>query len=135
MQEAVWRHKQPSPQIRELRPGEIAYGISASRGTANGKVRVVRTLADAERLRDGGYIVVIGEHKKDVWDDVITRFDNVVGVISETGSENSHPAIVCREFRRPCIMGVMGIMDLVKDDQILSMEVNSEGNSIKRVEG
>ena len=135
MKEVVWRHKQTVAPIRELRPGEIAYGISASRGKAIGKVRIVKTQTDTEKIRNGKYIVVIGEYNKQLWDDVITRFDNVLGVISETGSENSHPAIVCREFRKPCIMSVVGITELVKDDQELTMEVDPEENSIRRAEG
>ena len=135
MQEAVWRSKQPIVQARELRPNEIGYGISASQGKASGKVVVVKTIEDANKISEGPCIVAIFEYQKPVWDEIIARIENVVGIISGTGSPNSHPAIVCRELKKPCIVSAKETVDKLKDDETVKMIVGDQidENTVLRV--
>lgn len=126
MQEAVWRGKQPIIQARELRPNEIGYAISASQGEVSGRVVVVRTIEDANKISEGPCIVAIFEYQKPVWDEIIARIENVVGVISGTGSPNSHPAIVCRELKKPCIVGAKETVDKLKDNMTIKMIVGDQ---------
>jgi phosphohistidine swiveling domain-containing protein len=127
--EAVWRHTQLEITPRELRPNEIGYGISASIGRATGRIVVVRSPEDASKISEGKCIVVVPEYTKPVWDEITARIENVIGLISETGSPNSHPAIVCRELKKPCIVSAKELISRLKDGEVVTMEVEAESDS------
>jgi phosphohistidine swiveling domain-containing protein len=134
MEENVWRGKQLEITPRELRPKEIGYGISASSGTATGRVVVVRNPEDANKITEGKCIVAVPEYTKPVWDEIAARMDNVLGLISGTGSPNMHPAIVCRELKKPCIVSAKDLVDQLKDNEIVTVTVGKEmdENSVTR---
>jgi len=46
------------------------------------------------------------------------------GIITELGGLASHAAIVCRELEKPCIVGVQGCMDIIKDGDLISIKDN-----------
>jgi phosphohistidine swiveling domain-containing protein len=134
MEENVWRGKQLEITPRELRPKEIGYGISASSGTATGRVVVVRNPEDANKITEGKCIVAVPEYTKPVWDEIAARMDNVLGLISGTGSPNMHPAIVCRELKKPCIVSAKDLVDQLKDNEIVTVTVGKgmDENSVTR---
>jgi phosphohistidine swiveling domain-containing protein len=126
MKEAVWKQTQLEVSPRELRPNEIGYGISASVGKATGRIAVLGSAEDASKISEGKCIVVITEYTKPVWDEITARIENVIGLISGTGSPNSHPAIVCRELKKPCIVSAKELVSRVKDGEIVTMQVEAE---------
>jgi phosphohistidine swiveling domain-containing protein len=126
MEEVVWRQTQLEAAPRELRPNELGYGISASVGKATGRIVVLRSAEDASKISEGKCIVVIAEYTKPVWEEITARIENVIGLISGTGSPNSHPAIVCRELKKPCIVSAKELVSRLKDGEIVTMEVEAE---------
>jgi len=134
MEEAVWRSVQPEIVPRELRPNEIGYGISASSGEVMGRVVVIKTMEDISKISEGKCIVGIYEYQKPIWDEIAARIDNVIGLISGTGTPNIHPAIVCRELKKPCIVGARELVGRLKDNEIVRMIVGTEmdENSVVR---
>lgn len=46
----------------------------------------------------------------------------VLGIITQTGGENSHTAIVARSYGIPAILGVNGIVDILSDGDIAIMD-------------
>lgn len=134
MEESVWRNKQLEITPRELRPNEVGYGISASSGTATGRVVVIRTPEDANKITEGKCIVVVTEYTKPVWDEIAARIENVIGLVSGTGSPNMHPAIVCRELKKPCIVSAKDLVNQLKDDEIVTITVGRglDENSVTR---
>jgi phosphohistidine swiveling domain-containing protein len=134
MEENVWRGKQMEIAPRELRPKEIGYGISASAGTTTGRVVVVRTPEEANKISEGKCIVAVPEYTKPVWDEIAARIDNVLGLISGTGSPNMHPAIVCRELKKPCIVSAKDLVNEIRDNEIVTMTVGKgmDENSVTR---
>lgn len=135
MQEAVWRSVQPEIAPRELRPNEIGYGISASSGEAKGRVVVIKTIEDVSQINEGKCIVAISEYQKSIWDEIAARIENVIGLISGTGTPNIHPAIVCRELNKPCIVGAKDLVDQLKHNEFVKMIVGTEmdDNSVLRL--
>lgn len=51
------------------------------------------------------------------------------GVVTQFGGILSHAAIVCRELGKPCVTNVKGLIDSVKDGEMI--EVNAETGSIR----
>jgi phosphohistidine swiveling domain-containing protein len=135
MQEAVWRSTQPEIVLRELRPSEIGYGISASSGEVTGRVVIIRTMEDVSKINEGKCIVAIPEYQKSTWDEITARIENVLGLISGTGTPNIHPAIICRELKKPCIVGARDLVAKLKENEFVRMKVGIEmdDNSVVRV--
>ena len=48
-------------------------------------------------------------------------FINASGVIMEIGGPLQHGGIIAREYGIPCVSGLMGIMDIVKDGDMLEV--------------
>jgi len=135
MGEAVWRSKQPEIPIRELRPEEIGYGVSASIGDVTGKVALIKSIEDAGKISEGPCIIAMPEYQKAIWEEVVARIENVKGLIAGTGSPNSHPAIVCRELKKPCIVGAKETVARLKDNEVIRMIVGAQidENTVLRV--
>jgi len=134
MEEAVWRHKRPELALRELRPNEIGYGISASRGEVTGRIAIIESMEDITKIREGECIVAIPMYQKPIWDEIAARIEKVIGLISGTGTPNIHPAIICRELKKPCIVGAKDLILRLRDNEVIKMYVGSDidDNSVIR---
>lgn len=79
--------------------GNVLHGRPASRGTAEGVVRVAHTLADAAALQPGEILVTpitdIG------W---TPYFSLIGGLVTDLGSAVSHGAVIAREYGLPCVV-------------------------------
>ena len=95
-------------------------GTPCSPGTVEGKVRVVKSMKDAEGLN--GEILVTFRTDPG-W---ITLYPNCSGLLIERGSLLSHSAVVARELGLPTIVGVIG--GLTKKLQT-GMKVRMDGGS------
>ena len=135
MEEAVWRESQPMLAPRQLRPGEIGYGISASKGEVIGPVVVINNIEDVEKISKGKCIIAIPTYEKEIWEEITARIANMSGLIAGTGSPNIHPAIICREFRRPCIVRAKKLVENLSDGMIVKIFVGQDidDNSVVRV--
>ena len=135
MEEAVWRESQPILAPRQLRPGEIGYGISASKGEVSGPVVIINKFEDVEKISKGKCIIAISTYEKKTWEEITARIENMSGLIAGTGSPNIHPAIICRELRKPCIVGAKELVENLEDGMIVKMTVGQDidNNSVVRV--
>jgi len=93
----------PSAGAREL------AGRPASAGSYEGRAHVVTTAKDAEAM-PAGSVLVVGTSSS-----VFTMLAPLAdAVIAEGGGLLSHVAIVCREYRIPCVCGCVGVLQRVK---------------------
>lgn len=82
-------------------------GLGVSTGVAEGEVRVVRDIDDAD-IDEG--TVMVCKATDPSW---AALFPLVQAVVTDTGSAMSHAAIVCRELGLPCVAGTRtGTSDL-----------------------
>ncbi len=49
-------------------------------------------------------------------------FTNAAGVVMEIGGPLQHGGIIAREYGIPCVSGLMGIMDIIKDGDLLEVD-------------
>ena len=79
----------------------VLVGRPASRGVAEGTVRVAHTLAEAAALEPGEILVTpitdIG------W---TPYFSLIGGLVTDLGSSVSHGAVIAREYGLPCVVNV-----------------------------
>jgi pyruvate,water dikinase len=95
--------------------GELR-GTGCSPGVVRAPVRIVRDPHHAGELQ--GHILV-AERTDPGWTLI---FPAVRGVLVQRGSLLSHSAIVARELALPCIVGIPGLMDTLRDGEMVEMD-------------
>ncbi len=86
----------------------LARGLAAAPGIASGKVRVLQTPAEGQRLREGE--ILVAQMTNPDWLPTIRR---AAALVTDTGGMTCHAAIVARELGVPCIVGTRtGTRDL-----------------------
>ena len=90
-------------------------GIGASPGIVTGKVRVIRDPNNA-KLEQGE--ILVAEFTDPGW---IMLFPAASGILVERGSLLSHSAIVSRELGIPAVVGITGLIDSLKDGDIVEL--------------
>ena len=78
----------------------LARGLAAAPGTAVGKVRVLDTPEEGDRLQEGE--VLVAQMTNPDWLPTIRR---AAALVTDTGGMTCHAAIVARELGVPCIVG------------------------------
>lgn len=90
---------EPEPPASVEDDGDRVVGKPVSRGRVEGRVRVVRALAEASALRPGEILV---SSITDVgW---TPYFAIIAGLITDVGSAVSHGAVVAREYGLPAVL-------------------------------
>lgn len=101
--------------------GELT-GICASPGTATAKVKIVLDPQNTE-FHDGAILVC-----PITTVDYVPIMKKAVGIITEQGNILSHAAIVSREMKKPCIVGVKNVLNNLKDGD--EIEINASTGKI-----
>ena len=97
--------------------GELK-GLGASPGKTKGKVKICHQPEEAFKKIKKGEILVCPKTDPS-WVPILQK---VFGIITEGGGLLSHAAIVSREFKIPCIVGVRGILKRLKDGDLIEMD-------------
>jgi pyruvate,water dikinase len=96
--------------------GNMQQGLGCCPGIVRGKVKVVR---DPKNVTIEKGTILVAERTDPGW---IMLFSSVSGILVERGSLLSHAAIVSRELNLPAVVSVPGLMDWLKDDDIVEMD-------------
>jgi len=104
----------PPPATEE--PG-IIRGNAGSPGRARGPARVVRSLAEADRLRPGD--VLVAETTAPPWTPL---FASAAAIVTDTGGILSHCAVVAREYGIPAVVGTGSATARISDGQLLEVD-------------
>ncbi len=113
--------------------GNILIGSIANRGFVSGKAVLVPYITDLESpdfikaskmFKEGDILV-----SKNTTPEIVVLIKKAGAIITEEGGITCHGAIVSREFNKPCIVGVKGILDVIKTGDFL--EVDADNGIIK----
>ena len=99
----------------------IARGIPASKGVAEGVVRVVKSVDQIKDVKKNDIILITFDHAL-----LSLAIMKSKGVIAMYGGVTAHAAIIARECGVPCVTGVKSI-SLKTGDKVL---VDGENGSI-----
>lgn len=105
-----------TPSEAEDAPG-VLRGNAGSPGTVRGPAKVIRTLSEADKLREGD--VLVAETTAPPWTPL---FATAAAVVTDTGGVLSHCAVVAREYRIPAVVGTRTATATIKDGQLLEVE-------------
>jgi phosphoenolpyruvate synthase/pyruvate phosphate dikinase len=92
-----------------------------------GRARIIHFPAEFKRFKPGE--ILEASTIDPMWS---TLLPVAKAVVTEMGGILSHAAIVAREYRTPCVVNVMGIMDVLEDSYLI--EVDGDKNVIKIME-
>lgn len=92
--------------------GARLQGQGVSPGRAVGRIRRVRTLADAEALQPGE--ILVAPAIDPAWTPLLLISG---GMVLELGSRLSHGAVVAREYRLPAVVNVDGALERLVDGE------------------
>jgi pyruvate,water dikinase len=95
----------------------IINGVAASPGTAQGIVKVVRTLVEASKLQQGD--IMVCEMTVPTW---VPLFATVRAVVADSGGILSHCAIVAREFGLPAVVGTRVGTTTLRDGMTITVD-------------
>jgi rifampicin phosphotransferase len=92
-------------------------GNPGSRGKVKGTARVIMTIADSGRLEFGDILVTATTSPP--WTPL---FATAGGIVTDTGGELSHCAIVAREYGIPAVVGATGATSTIKDGSLIEVD-------------
>jgi pyruvate,water dikinase len=103
--------------VADAASGARLQGLGISPGRASGRVRILRSPAEAHRLGFGEILVT---HAVDPgWTPL---FGNAGAVVLEMGSRLSHGAVVAREYRVPAVVNIDGVTRRLVDGQEVTVD-------------
>ncbi len=95
----------------------LVTGLSASRGTATGVVRILSLISDGDRLQPGD--VLVTTMTKPDWLPLMRR---AAAVVTDGGGITCHAAVVCRELGIPCVVGARDATSVLLDGQLVTVD-------------
>jgi pyruvate,water dikinase len=104
----------------------ILNGLPASPGVAAGKVKIIESMDDLDKIKKGDVLVT-----KMTNPDMVVDMQKCDAIITDEGGATSHAAIVSREMGIPCVVGTEKATQTLKDGQ----KVTVDGRNGKIYEG
>jgi phosphoenolpyruvate synthase/pyruvate phosphate dikinase len=85
-------------------------GIIASSGHVIGKVKIVISGADLDKIKQGDILVAVTTHPE-----YLPAMRKAAAFVTDEGGITSHAAIVSREMKKPCVVGTKHATEVFKD--------------------
>ncbi len=115
--------KGTKPAMSDEATSQTGTGCSAGKVTA-----VARIVRDPRKQSINRGEILVARHTDPGW---IAVFCNASAIVVERGSLLSHSAIVARELGIPCVVGLTGAMEWIKDGE--SIEVDGATGIVRRL--
>lgn len=104
---------------------ETIKGITAAKGKAKGRIRIVLKTADFKKLKTGEILVT------NLKPENITVIKKAKAVITDAGGITSHIAKAARELKTPCIVNVKDATKILKNGNFV--EINADKGEVKAI--
>jgi len=123
-----WRGIPPTVRPKTESAGSpVLKGTPVSTGRVSGKVRIIRTPGDAEKLRPGEIMVA------PLTDIGWTPYYSIAGgMITEIGSALSHGSVIAREYGLPLVTNINGATGKLREGTLV--ELDGEEGTVRILE-
>ncbi|MBI5221669.1 MAG: hypothetical protein HY979_02605 [Candidatus Magasanikbacteria bacterium] len=101
-------------------------GLVGSKGKAVGRVAVVFTNKDLNKVKAGDILVTSMTRQ-----DFVPAISRCAALVTDEGSIICHAAIIAREFKIPCVVGTKVATEFLKDGDLV--EINANKGIIKKI--
>lgn len=105
---------------------KIVKGNCASKGTAKGKVRVLLSASENDKLEKGEILVTFMTSP-----DFMSAMRKSSAIITNLGGVTSHAAIISRELGIPCIVGTKNATEVLKTGDMV--EVDADNGIVRKL--
>lgn len=95
----------------------LLKGLAVSSGVVKGRVKVLTSRLQAHKLNKGD--VLVTSHTTPDW---VVVMEKASAIITEKGGLTSHAAIISRELKIPCVVGVANVTQILKDNDIVQID-------------
>jgi phosphohistidine swiveling domain-containing protein len=102
-------------------------GRSACPGKATGAVRIIVNANNFHKMQDGDVLVAINTSP-----DFTTIMKRASAILTEEGGITSHASVVSREMNVPCIVGISGVTERLKDGDLV--EVDADKGVVRKID-
>lgn len=110
----------------EIERMRMLQGKGSGSGVAQGRVRLVANLADAERLETGEVLVATMTNVN-----YLSAMARAAAIVTDEGGITCHAAIVARELKKPCVTGVKVATQVLHAGE--EVRVDGERGSVLRL--
>jgi len=104
-----------SDKLPDIKETPILTGVAASPGILSGKVRIVPTAADIDKVKEGDVLVA-----EMTTPDFVPAMKRAVAIVTDRGG--THAAIVSRELSIPCVVGTEKATRNLKEGQVITVD-------------
>jgi len=109
-------------ETQELKGQILVQGLSASPGIGSGVVKIIRSMEDLIKIKEGDILVTEMTNP-----DMVVSMQKASAIVTDEGGITSHAAIVSREMGIPAIVGTENATSKLED----GMEITVDGFSGK----
>lgn len=110
----------------------LLKGIAASPGLARGRVRILKSAKEIEKIEEGEILVTEMTNP-----DFVPAMKKAAAIVTEKGGRTSHAAIVSRELGIPAVVGCEMVLSILKSGEEITVDGANgfiyEGNVISNV--
>ena len=106
-----------APAEQDAAVEHTVAGNAGSRGKARGTARVLRSLAESDRLGVGE--ILVAETTSPSWTPL---FGIAAGLVTDKGGILSHCAVVAREYGIPAVVGTRVATSTIRDGQTIEVD-------------
>lgn len=112
--------KEREKEVEEKKDVELRVltkGLGASPGISSGKVKIIKSMDEIARVKDGDILVTVMTNP-----DMVPAMRKAKAVVTDEGGRTCHAAIVSRELGIPCIVGAKNASEILKEGQIVTVD-------------
>jgi len=106
--------KLSSKEIPTVMKGTIAF-----KGYVKGITKIIKSIDEFDKIKKGDVLVSF-----ETTPDYVIAMGKAAAFVTEQGGITSHAAIISREMRKPCIVGVSNITKALKDGDLVEVDAN-----------
>lgn len=105
---------------------KVLKGLPASPGIVRGKVNLVLNISHLYKFKEDDILVAPFTNVN-----YLPVMNKAKAILTETGGLTSHAAIVSRELKKPCIVGIKNLLLVLKDGDWVEVEVDANQGVVK----
>ena len=109
--------KEPGKEQAELTGQILTEGMPASPGVASGVVKIIHSMDDLGKIKDGDILVTTMTNP-----DMVVTMQKAAAIVTSEGGVTAHAAIVSREMGIPAIVGAQNALDVLKDGDEITVD-------------
>jgi len=109
--------KENTQEEAEIDGQLITEGMAASPGVASGIVKIIHSMEDLGKIKQGDILVTTMTNP-----DMVVTMQKAAAILTSEGGVTAHAAIVSREMGIPAIVGAQNALEILKDGDEITID-------------